>query len=322
MPDAVAVLMQSSEFTDADAIAALVLDRDAGTAWTALELKYNLKPNNGMNAFRVYHKAKGTLPPPTPSPEPKPEPAPKPEPKRDDAIHPEWQTVCDIISVGEHAMLVGPAGSGKTTAAKLIAKKLGLEFRPMSVGSQTTMSHLFGFIDANGRYIATDFRKAYELGGLFLLDEVDAGNPNVLVALNAALSGEEAGFPDKVIQRHKDFRCIAAANTWGDGASREYVGRNQLDAATLDRFCKVVWNYDPRFELAISPNKQWTKRVQAIRAAVYALKKKVMVSPRSSLRGAKLLALGWTPERVEDVCIWNATDKQTKDAVLEYMKNH
>jgi hypothetical protein len=32
------------------------------------------------------------------------------------------------------------------------------------------------------------------------------------------------------------FVCIAAANTFGTGADRQYVGRNQLDESTLDRF--------------------------------------------------------------------------------------
>ena len=37
-------------------------------------------------------------------------------------------------------------------------------------------------------------------------------------------------------QRHERSYILAAANTFGRGGDQMYVGRNALDAATLDRF--------------------------------------------------------------------------------------
>src|SRR5215217_6156820 len=80
------------------------------------------------------------------------------------------------------------------------------------------------------------------------MDEIDAGNANVIIQVNAALSNGYCSFPDGMVQRHDDFIFLASANTFGDGASRQYVGRNQLDAATLDRFTTLVWEIDEELE--------------------------------------------------------------------------
>jgi hypothetical protein len=55
------------------------------------------------------------------------------------------------------------------------------------------------------------------------------------------------------IKRHKTFRLVLAANTWGTGATRQYVGRNQLDASTLDRFClaTIFVTYDESLESSL-----------------------------------------------------------------------
>src|SRR5574340_701455 len=77
----------------------------------------------------------------------------------------------------------GPAGSGKTTAAKNAAKALDVPFH--HTGAVDNVYQLLGFIDAGGAYHRTTFREAYEKGGVFLWDEVDASNPAALVALRS-----------------------------------------------------------------------------------------------------------------------------------------
>jgi hypothetical protein len=80
----------------------------------------------------------------------------------------------------------------------------------------------------------------YEKGGVMLLDEIDAGDPNLFTYINKAIANSSYTAPQRwgkpVVKKHKDFVLIAAANTYGNGADAMYVGRNQLDAATLDRF--------------------------------------------------------------------------------------
>ena len=109
---------------------------------------------------------------------------------------------------------------------------------------------------------------------MFLCDEMDAGNANVLATLNALLSQPIAAFPDGMIPRHDAFVFIAAGNTTGAGADMKFVGRNQLDGATLDRFVFVFWEIDEDFELFVAGEDQqeWTRYVQKCRRAAAGLR--------------------------------------------------
>jgi hypothetical protein len=167
------------------------------------------------------------------------------------AMHSITPKVLAIGSAKKPVYLYGPAGTGKSMIAKVVSESLGLAFYPMSVCGQSTKSDLAGYMDATGNYVTTIFRAAYEHGGLFLLDEVDNGNPNVLNVLNNALANSCMAFPDGMVQRHPDFRCIAAANTFGTGGTEQYIGRNALDAAFKDRFVSLFVGYDNDLEKAL-----------------------------------------------------------------------
>ena len=233
------------------------------------------------------------------------------------AVHRETEWLIKLLQRPRHALLTGPAGSGKTTCAEKVAEALGLSFHPMSVGPETMKSDLLGFIDANGNYHTTQVREAFERGGLLLLDEIDAGNGASMTILNSLLSNGYCSFPDGVVQRHPDFRCIAAANTFGRGADRLYVGRNQLDAATLDRFVVRAFDYDEELERRLAGNDEWVNRVQEVRAMASDLKLRVVVSPRASIIGAGMLEDGFSQEDVEESCIFKY-DKDFKMKVSRY----
>lgn len=227
--------------------------------------------------------------------------------------HVVFEKVLKIVAAGLNLYLVGPAGSGKTTVGEQVAEALGTQFE--FNGAITSKFELFGFKDANGTYHETAFRRAFEFGGVYLADEVDAWLPQPLLALNAALANGYADFPDGMVRKHPNFRMIAAANTWGQGADRQYVGRNQLDAASLDRFVFLPMEYDTQLELAISGNPEWARRVQQIRAAVFATDTRMVVSPRATLAGAKLLGV-FSQSEVEDMTIWKGVAKDVKAKVL------
>ena len=290
---------------------ALYDDRASGKTWEGLEKTYDLVPNNGMSAYRVakrYAKQNNLKEDPAP---------PRAQAQEEREEHEMFDTLLRLLKLRLNVLLVGPAGSGKTSGAERASAKLGLKFYPQSVGPQTSMAQLQGYMDAQGRYVGTVFRLAFEGGGLFLLDEIDAGNPSVLTAMNSALANTYCSFPDKVVAKHPDFVCVAAGNTWGSGADRMYVGRNQLDAATLDRFAKVVWDYDETLELRISGNRAWARRVQALRKSAWDLKQRVIISPRATISGAKMLSEGFSQSDVEDFTIFNATDKDTRKKIVE-----
>ena len=87
-------------------------------------------------------------------------------------------------------------------------------------------------------------------------------------------------FPHETIDRHPDFRIIAAANTWGKGADLQYVGRNALDAATLDRFDNIFFDYDKHLEECLYPSEEILKFMWSFREAVLKTKIPHVVSTR------------------------------------------
>ena len=185
-------------------------------------------------------------------------------------VHERFNEVLGIINNDMPVYLYGPTGSGKSLLAKQVAEGLGLDFYVMN--SVTDEYKLTGFIDANGHYQSTQFREAFEKGGLFLLDEIDASAPDVLITINMAISNGWFAFPDRRVDAHPDFRVIATGNTTGRGADSSYRGRTQLDAASLDRFVMIPVDYDERIDrqMAGKRNGDLFEFVKAYRRAITA----------------------------------------------------
>jgi len=235
----------------------------------------------------------------------------------DDEAHPElahykFPSMAGCVKAGVNPMLVGPAGSGKTTAAKQLADSLGLPF--YFSGAMSGLHQLNGFIDANGVYHDTQTYKAFKDGGVLLLDELDAGHPEVLVGTNMLVENGMHDFPVGRINKHKDFIVICAANTFGRGADRMYVGRNQLDAATLDRFAVIDWDYDEAMERTLANNDELVDVVQKMRRGVAKAKIRHVISPRASIYGAKLIKHGnfTVPQVMEMVVFKGLPPEQVK----------
>lgn len=232
--------------------------------------------------------------------------------------HKDFQKILTTLSTGVNVCLVGPAGSGKTTIVANASKALKLEFASQSVSAQSTTFDFFGYKSATGDYISTLFREKYENGGVFLLDEFDAGNPNVLAALNQATANGHAPFPDKMVTKHEDFIIIMAGNTFGGGGTIDYVGRNKIDAATLDRFAFIYIDYDEQLERDLSTNSWWCERVQKFRAEAIRKKVRTIISPRATFHGEKLLHAGISQEEVEEMVIYKGLTADEKDLIRIY----
>ena len=137
-----------------------------------------------------------------------------------------------------------------------------------------------GFIDAGGHYQETEFYKAFKNGGIFFLDEIDSSDPTALMAINSALANGYMAFPHETIDGHPNFRMVAAANTWGKGSDLQYVGRNTLDGATLDRFDDIFYDYDRKLERGLYPDDEILEFMWSFRDAVEATKVPHIVSTR------------------------------------------
>lgn len=180
--------------------------------------------------------------------------------------HKKLDTIIKFVAMNEPVMMVGNAGTGKNVIAKQVAEALGLDFYFSNAVTQEYK--ITGYGDANGNFVETQFYKAFKNGGLFLLDEIDASCPESLVVMNCAIANGYFDFPViGKVEANENFRVIACANTFGTGASMEYVGRNQLDAATLNRFAIVEVDYDERIEDTLCPDKELASFLRSFRKA-------------------------------------------------------
>lgn len=220
---------------------------------------------------------------------------------------------------GSHlnVFLRGPAGSFKTSAAKAVAEALGVPYYHVPLGPQTSESKLVGYMDAHSQYVITMARQAYEFGGVCLFDEMDAANPGVLTIINGMTDNGVAGFADKMVKRHPDCYFIAAGNTYGRGADEMYVGRARLDAATLDRYLMLNWEYDWEMLERISGNPDWTRYVKQLFDRASDIKAHAVIGSRAVLDGAAMLAAGIDSDEVEDERIWNPIDTDLARAIRD-----
>lgn len=209
--------------------------------------------------------------------------------------HKSTPDLLDAVAANCPAWIAGPAGSGKSFAAKQVAQALDLDFAYH--GAMIMAHELLGYKDGNGQYHETDFVRLYENGGVILLDEVDAGGNEALLALNNGIAGDVLATPKGMVERHPDFRIIAAANTWGLGATSDYVGRCRIDSAFLDRFVSIEWDYDEALERKLTNNTGWCLRVQSARRKARDVGLKVVISPRATIHGARLIAAGMSEDK-------------------------
>jgi cobaltochelatase CobS len=252
--------------------------------------------------------------------------------------------------------LTGPTGSGKTTAAENVARALEPTFKqyrntngqweilnleptdgvykladlnglahdsPFGADSSLDADYkVVGFKDGAGVFHWTTFLRIFKFGGVYVADEIDNWDPSALVALNSALANGWISTPIGLIRRHPDCCIIAGANTWGYGATNDYVGRNKLDAATINRFpTKIDWPIDTKLEFAVAHNMAgavgtaWCKVVQSARKHARDAGLEIIYSPRNTFDGIALLTNGFTVHEVVEMNLLAGLDKDQCNAM-------
>ena len=171
----------------------------------------------------------------------------------------QWhQRLRDDVILGRTIAVRGPAGNGKSTGVKATLESLGYTAYQLDCTDTTTPEQLVGGLvpepDGKGGirmvFKAGLFAKAFaDPNGAIQLDEFDALDPRAAMCLQSALhraldgKGRWVAIPDHDaggVRSEGTCPVVVTMNTYGSGATREYVGRNALDAASMDRFDSLI----------------------------------------------------------------------------------
>lgn len=140
----------------------------------------------------------------------------------------------------------GETGLGKSTAVFAIGQKFNKPVIRVNMSGATDLDDLIGgirIVDGNTIFDPGPVAIAMELGAILLLDECDAGKPQVLIDLHPVLEkkGVLAKKARKMIYPSKGFCVIATGNSKGVGdETGKYIGVNNMNHAFLQRFGAAV----------------------------------------------------------------------------------
>ncbi len=165
-------------------------------------------------------------------------------------FHAMFDDVLTILMENANPYMIGPSGCGKTYMVKQIASLLELDF--IDIGYINEEYDILGFQTATGAYSTSNFYRCYKYGKIAFCDELDNSNSRATVKLNSFLSGGPSArysFPHgEIVNRHQNFRIIAAGNTTGNGADANYNSREKIEESVQQRFTPIYVGYDNEVE--------------------------------------------------------------------------
>ena len=189
---------------------------------------------------------------------------------RGELFHEMFDDVVTAVMEDVNPYLIGPSGCGKTYMIMQVGQILGLTCD--DIGYINEEYDILGYVTATGEYSESNFYRLYKYGGIAFCDELDNGNSKATVKLNSFLTNKidsSYSFPGgERVQRHPNFRVIAAGNTDGSGADVNYSTREKIEESVMQRMIPIYVGYDNRVEESILKDyPDWFSFVCAFRQA-------------------------------------------------------
>lgn len=214
-----------------------------------------------------------------------------------------------LIKAGmNNIWMVGPAGCGKSTIARNTSKELDVPYLCISCGIGTSATEFVGYKYPNRE--ATKFAEFYAKKSIILIDEMTALDPSVAQVINAALANGEIETTTGTVLRHPECVIIATSNTFGNGADRQYVANNQLDASTIDRFIGAIVNVDYSSEYESQFDKEVVEYVKALRSCIKKNSLRRIASTRMIQSADKMKKIGISDWKELIVTNWSDIEKK------------
>ena len=204
-------------------------------------------------------------------------------------IPPSWsKQFLTMVSLGKIVALTGPSGNGKTTSAKALLEQNDWQVIEADCTADTTAADLIGRKTLTADSGTTTV--TYEDGPVarafnsdrktaVLLNEWDAIDPRAAMAFQSAFEPAQNGarritLPEtgRQIESRANVIFVLTMNTLGNGASRQFQGRNALDGANRDRveIIQTAYEHDAERLTAHGYTKEtadyladWAKEIRA-----------------------------------------------------------
>ena len=237
-----------------------------------------------------------------PAPVPGGVPLPAPQPGY---FRPSWfPNLAAAVRARLNVILSGPAGTGKSRAAREIANDIGLPCFVTDCRAGMTRADFFYCRSIAGGDTAWElapFLSHVQEPGVSCLNEPFALDPETLLGFNALLEEREMETPLGLIKVHDEHVFVLAANIAGRSESRTYRGAQAQDASVLSRCVSIRTVYDPLVEgniaaayLPKADAKALCQAVQDMRAALDRAQIAHDVTPRVYKQIAGLVGQGLT----------------------------
>lgn len=214
-----------------------------------------------------------------------------------------------LIKAGmRNIWMVGPAGCGKSTMARMTAKELNLPYLCISCGIGTSATEFLGYKYPTRE--STKFAEYYAKPSIILIDEMTALDPAVGQVLNAALANDEIETTTGLVSRNPECIIIATSNTFGSGASRQYVANNQLDASTIDRFIGGIIEVDYSVDYESQYDVDVVNYVWKLRECIKACNIRRIASTRMIQSGTRMKKAYFKNWKDMLICNWTDTERE------------